>query len=410
MNGENKTAVEQASKLAEQLPTLNVGETRVDVLGTAHVSRVSRDQVTELLESGGYDAVAVELCKNRYEAIVYPNAVAQIDLGQAIRKRRLGAIIALLALHAYQQRLADHLGVELGAEMKEAVRCSQEHEIALALIDRDIGVTFKRIYRSVSWWRRMTLATELLLGLFSRQRITEVSVEEMKQSDMLSGLFRELQVLDPRFYETLLAERDLYMALKIINYAVDKKPRRMLVVVGAGHVEGLTGFLLGFLGGKVGDSSREIKRLDETPPAAKWVKFVPWAIVGLILTGFTAAFRQDIDLGVELVIAWILFNGGLSSLGALLAGAHPLTIVTAFLAAPLTSINPIIGAGMVAAAVELYLRKPTVVDFQNLRTDTARWVGWRSNRVARTALIFLFSGIGSAVGTYLGGFYIYGKL
>ncbi len=397
-------------KSPDDLPTLTIGATRVDILGTAHVSRASREDVARLLASGAYDAVGVELCKRRHEAIVDPESVARVDIWKAIRERRLGAMAALVALSAYQQRFADHLGVELGGEMKEAVRFSREHGLSLTLIDRDVGVTLKRVYRSVPWWRRMMLVNLLLFGVFSRHKISEEHVEEMKESDVLTGMFHELQSLDPRLYGALITERDRYMAAKIVAYARREKPARMLAIVGAGHLSGLGEHLARYSPGEPRDPNTEIQALDKEPRPRKWVKFVPWVVVALIIAGFAAGFRQGTGLGLELVLDWILINGSLAAVGALLAGAHPLTVVSAFLAAPLTSLNPTVGAGMAAAAVEVYLRKPTVLDFENIRKDTVHWSGWRRNRVACALLVFILTSVGSAIGTYIGGFHIYGSL
>ena len=395
----------------DNLPSLQVGTTRVDLLGTAHVSRVSREQVAQLLAMKDYDAVAVELCERRYQAILDPGAIERIDIWQSIREKKLGAMAVMIALSAYQQRLADSLDVELGGEMKEAIKLAREYNLSLALIDRDIGVTLKRLYRGVPWWRRMTLISSLLFSVFSRENISEAHVEEMKKSDILTGVFQELQTLSPHLYQALLTERDRYMAAKIVSYVHEKKPARMLVVIGAGHLAGLLEYLRRYDFSDDQDAmATEISELSKTPPPSKWLKFIPWVVVGVILAGFSIGFSRDTTLGFELVIDWILINGSLAALGALCAGAHPLTIVTVFFAAPLTSINPAIGAGMVAAAVEVYLRKPTVADFENIRKDTTHLSGWRRNRVARALLIFILSSVGSAFGTYIGGFHIYDSL
>ena len=394
----------------ETLSTLRFDNTRIDLLGTVHVSRASRKQVTQLLETGDYDTVAVELCERRHQAIVDPDAVARTDLGKVIRERKLGAMAAMLALSAYQQRLADQLETELGGEMKEAVRISRKRGLVLVLVDRDVGITLKRIYRNVPWWRRMVLLNSLLFSVFSRHNISEEQIEEMKGGDMLSAMFRDLQVLEPRLYETLITERDRYIAARIAAYVCEHRPARMLVVVGLGHLAGILHYLPRYFSTDAREPSAEIAELDQTPAAATWIKWIPWIVVAVILGGFYAGFRHNTELGLELVLDWVLINGGLAALGAAVAGAHPLTMVTAFLAAPLTSINPTIGAGMVTAAAEVYFRKPTLADFENVRKDTAHWSGWRRNRVSRTLLIFIFSTLGSALGTYIGGFHIYDSL
>ena len=254
------------------------------------------------------------------------------------------------------------------------------------------------------------LVNSLIYSLFSRQKISLDHVEEMKNSDVLTGMFQELQEIDPRLHEVLVSERDRYMSANIFTYVHREKTRRLLAVVGAGHLAGVVGGLQSYLADGSLDPHAEIDRLDQVPPYSKWLRFIPWIVIGIILAGFVAGFSQGAALGQGLVLDWILINGGLAAFGATFAGAHPLTILVAFVSAPFTSINPTIGAGMVAAAAELYLRKPLVEDFRNLRQATTSWTGWWHNRIARTLLIFLFTSAGSAVGTYIGGFHIYGSL
>jgi pheromone shutdown protein TraB len=177
-------------------------------------------------------------------------------------------------------------------------------------------------------------------------------------------------------------------------------------VVGAGHLKGLEAQLER----GIEDPRAVIESLDRVPDGARWPRYISWLIVALVLVGFGIGFSRSPELGWRLVLDWVLINGGLSALGALVAAAHPLTVVTAFVAAPLTSLNPTIGAGMVTAAAEIYLRKPQVGDFARLREDTALFAGWRKNRVARTLLVFLLSTLGSAIGTYVAGFRIFGRL
>ncbi len=137
---------------------------------------------------------------------------------------------------------------------------------------------------------------------------------------------------------------------------------------------------------------------------------LPWGIVALVLAGFVIGFSRSQELGLQLIGDWIVINGGLAGLGALIALAHPVTILGVIIAAPLTSLNPLIGAGFVAAAIELWLRKPSVGDFSNLRKDVTKATGWWRNRVARTLLVFFLATLGSAAGTYLAGFRIFGRL
>ena len=408
-NGDGRGARERHEERREEpCVQLDVGATRVVILGTAHVSDASRREVRARIESGAYDAVAVELCASRHKAITDPESFADMDLWQVIRRRQVFAVTAMLTLSGCQQRLAERLGVDAGAELKEAVRLAAERGLPLALADREIGLTLKRLYHGVVWWRRPALLSGLLAGLFHADEVSEADVERAKHGETLEAAFRHLPFFGEEIERTLVHERDLYMATKIRKFVSERKPKTLLAVVGAGHLDGLRRELADTSG--AGQADATIADLEEVPVRGRWWKLLPWAIVAVIIAGFVVGFARDFDLGLELVLDWILINGGLAALGAALAAAHPATVGAVFVAAPLTSINPTIGAGMAAAAVELFVRKPRVSDFEKLKSDVSRFSRWRRNRVARTLLIFVFSTIGSAVGTYLGSFHIYDSL
>lgn len=385
---------------------VQLGESRLTLLGTAHVSRASADAVAELLASGAYDAVAVELCPSRYNALIDPDALARMDLFSVIRQGRAYMVVASLALAAYQQRLADQFGIEPGAEQRAAVRLARERHLPVLLVDREIGITLRRVSAGLPWWRRMGLFSGLLATMLSRDQVSEEEIERLKEGDVLETTFGEFAENRAELYRPLIDERDRYMAARLREEITRDGHANLLVVLGAGHLKGVARYL----GEPPGDPAAEIAELDRLPAPRRWPKVVPWVVVGLILAGFGYGFSQSHDLGWGLVLDWVLINGTLCALGAAIAAAHPLTVVTAFLAAPLTSLNPTIGAGMVTGAVELALRKPQVGDFGRLRRDTAELKGWWRNRVSRTLLVFLLSTLGSAIGTYVAGFRIAGRL
>ena len=390
----------------EPVLEVEVGESRITLLGTAHVSRASAEKVRELLQSDHYDSVAVELCPSRYNAIVDPDALSRMDLFQVIREKKASMVTASLALGAFQQRLAEQFGIEPGAEMRAAIDCALDADLPVLLIDREIGVTLKRAYRNVPWWKRLSLLGGLLGSITSRQEITEQDIEELKKKDMLESVFTEFADQDTDLYRPLIDERDRYMAARLQEEIHTDGHKHVLAVIGAGHLKGIAGYLQS--GNKRPEET--IAELDSEPPPRRWLKALPWLIVALIVAGFVTGFMRNPSLGWQLVQDWVVINGGLSALGALIAGAHPLTILTAFLAAPLTSLNPMIGAGFVAVAAEMYLRRPNVGDFSNLRKDTTHLKGWWRNRVTRTLLVFLLSSLGSAIGTWVAGIMIYDKL
>lgn len=394
-----------AAEASTLLREVQLGNTTVTLLGTAHISRSSAEQVAAELDSKAYQAVAVELCPSRFEALTNPDRLAQLDLMQVLRQGKASMVMANLAMAAYQQRLGEQLGIEPGAEMRMAVTQAEVHDLPVVLIDREIGITLKRTAGNLSWWRRAILFTGLIGSLVSREEVSEEDIEHLKEGDVLETTFAEFAHDRDDLFQPLIAERDRYMAAKLRQAAHEHPGRPILAVVGAGHLNGIAKHLE-----DAGDPAATLSQLDAIPEKARWPKFIPWLIVALVITGFYLGFTRNPDLGWQLVRDWVVINGGLSALGALLAAAHPLTVVTAFVAAPITSLNPTIGAGMVTAAAELLLRKPRVADFANLRHDTTRLRGWWHNRVSRTLLVFLLSTLGSAAGTYIAGFLIYDRL
>ena len=197
------------------------------------------------------------------------------------------------------------------------------------------------------------------------------------------------------------------MAVRLREETNVEPYKNVLVVIGAGHLKGLAQNLEA----PSENAPKEVRqRLETLPKGTPWLRVLPWLIVVLVITGFIIGFSRSPELGLQLVADWVLINGGLTALGAIIATAHPLTIIGAFFAAPLTSLNPLIGAGFVAAGIELWARKPKMGDFNTLRQDVTEWRGWWRNRVARTLLVFFFATLGSAAGTYLAGFSIAGRL
>ena len=391
---------------SEPLAMVERPDVRFTILGTAHVSRTSAEEVERLISSGEFDAVAIELDPSRHQALTDPDRWAKLDLFKVLREGKAGMVAANLALGAFQQRLADQLGIEPGQEMRVAIRTADDHQLPLLLIDRDIGITLRRVYRNVPWWQRFGLLGGLLASVLSHQEITEAEIEKLKEGDMLEATFTEFAESSSAMYQPLISERDSYMVAKLEQATASGDFKRVLVVIGAGHLKGLRGLLER----GDGDPGGTIQSLDAVPAPSRWRRVVPWVIVALILFGFVVGFARSPELGVQILADWFFINGGLAALGAIIALAHPLTIVGVFVAAPLTSLNPLIGAGFVAAGIELWLRKPNVGDFERLRSDVTSARGWWRNRVARTLLVFILATLGSVAGTYLAGFRIFGRL
>ena len=403
-------AIELASehdKQTEQLRTVRVNNCNITLLGTAHVSKASADKVQELIATGKYDAVAVELCPSRHRVIVNPDAMAQMDLFQVIKNGQASMVTASLALGAFQQRMAEQFNIEPGAEMRVAIKDAQAAKLPVLLIDREIGTTLKRIYRNVPWWKRFTLFAGLIESVISKEKFSAAEIEKLKEGDVLESSFAQFAENEKDLFRPLISERDEYMSARLIKECSENNYQHILAVIGAGHLNGMVQQLETQ---SITNPDERIAQLDTIPASSQWFKFIPWIIVALILAGFVIGFTRSPEIGTAMIVDWIVINGGLSALGAAIAFAHPLSILTAFLAAPLTSLNPTIGAGMVVAAVETFLRKPKVGDFNRLRADTTSLKGWWRNRVTRILLIFILSTLGSAIGTYVAGFRIIEQL
>ena len=344
---------------------------RIRLLGTAHVSRKSAEAVAGAIAEGTFDTVAIELCENRYRGMVDPDVLGRMNLFEVIRSGKALMVTAMLAMGAFQQRIAEQFGIEPGAEMRAAIDGAKERDTKLSLIDRDIAVTLKRIYRNVPLWKRFYLFSGLFASVVVDEEFEEGDIEALKENDLLESTFQQFAATEQRIYRPLIEERDEYMALKLIDVVAEGN-KDILAVVGAGHLRGIQAYLETQPGPVAEARNERLSVLNSVPETRRWLRFVPWLIVALVLAGFGFGFARSPELGWTLVLEWVVINGGLSALGAAIAGGHVVTVISAFLAAPLTSLNPTVGAGMVTALVEAWIRKPTVADFATLLTNVFR--------------------------------------
>ena len=380
---------------------------RYTLLGTAHISSSSVDAVREAIGSGAFDTIAVELDPQRLQSLTDPGALAKLDLVQVIRSGKTALFAANLGLAAYQRRLAEQLGIEPGAELKAAALDARARGLSLHLIDRDVGVTFKRTSQRLGWWGRAKLMGGLVAALFGDEDVGDEEIEKLKQGDLLEASFGEFAADNPVLYDSVIAERDRYMAARLRESATAASgAREVLAVVGAGHLQGLAQHL----------------RQDTTEPAAtraelesvKEKSSIPWfsiALAAFVLGGFAWGFwRGGLDVGADLLLYWVLLTGTLGAIGCAVAGGHPLSILAAFVASPVTPLHPALASGTISALVEAWVRKPTYADFMALRNDVATVRGWWRNRVARVLLNFFLTSLGTAIGVWLGGARMLGKL
>ena len=370
---------------------------RYTLLGTAHVSKASVDAVRAAIASGAFDQVAVELDPQRLQALTDPQALAKLDLIKVLREGKTALFAANLALAGYQRRLAEKLGIEPGAELKVAALEARALDLPLHLIDRDVGLTFRRAMRSLGWWGRAKISAGLLTGMIASEDVDEAQIEKLKEGDMLESAFNEFASETPQLYEAIIAERDRYMAARLREST--EGAREVLAVVGAGHLQGLARHLR--------EDTDAPSKVREELESVKPPSSIPWFTIALsvfVLGGFAWGFwRGGIDVGTDLLLYWVLLTGTLGAIGCAVAGGHPLSILAAFIASPVTPLHPALASGTVSALVETWIRKPTYADFMALRDDVTTLRGWWRNRVARVLLNFFLTSLGTAIGVWVGG-------
>ena len=384
----------------DQVQVLRIDGREFILVGTAHVSKGSTDLVREVIEREMPDHVAVELDAQRYQALTEQQRWESLDIKEIIRKKQLATLIVNLLLASYQKRMGLKLGVMPGTELLEAVRAAEGNGIAVTLADRDVRVTLRRAWRSMSFWRKSLFLSALLASLFDDKELTEARIQELLKRDVLSELMRDLGEAMPELKKVLIDERDLYL-----SHMIREAPgERVAAVVGAGHLEGIRKALLEYREADV----QELNRIPPVSPAWKWIGWsLPVAIVASIAyIGWT----QGPAAAGDNALFWILASGTPCALGAILALAHPLTVLAAFVSAPITTLSPVLGAGYVTAFVQAFVRPPRVKEFQTVAEDVTKLRRWWQSRLLRVFLAFLLPSLGASLGMIFGSVEIFGNL
>ena len=375
---------------------LELGDKQITIIGTAHVSRESIEEVRNVVQSESPDTVCVELDRARYKALTEQDSFRRLDIVRILREKKGFLLLANLVLSSFQRRLGLDVGIRPGEEMLAAVVLAREKGLQYTLCDRDIQITLRRAWMKSNFWAKNKMLAAMLSSIFVNERIDEDEIEKLKEKNELQGMLEELSTYLPTVKQVLIDERDQYLAAKVYR----TNARRVVAVLGQGHLEGVVRELE-----KLQNGATEIDTaaLEVLPPRGIAAKVLPWfiplAVIGLFVVGF---FRSGWELSLAMAWRWILVNGSLSALGALMAMAHPLTIAAAFLGSPITSVNPTVGVGIVTGILEAVLRKPRVVDFENLHDDILSLKGFFRNRFTHVFVVFLLSSLGSAIGTFVG--------
>ncbi|MBW2559003.1 MAG: TraB/GumN family protein [Deltaproteobacteria bacterium] len=368
---------------------IKTGDREIILIGTAHVSRDSADLVEKVIEEERPDTVCVELCQSRYDAITQKTNWEEMDILKIIRKKQTALLLSQLIMASFQKKLAEKFNINPGEEMIRAINKAEEAGAEIVLADRDIRVTMKRTWRNMRFFNKLRFVFELISSIFMGEDISEEDIEKLKERDALELALQTFGKELPEIKITLIDERDQFLAHSIASAPGD----RIVAVVGAGHVPGILKNL---------DRDIDIAAINEVPPKGRAGRFVGWgisfAVIGLIVAGF---FHSGSGASLNMIKWWFLVNGVCAGLGAAIVLAHPLTIIVSIIAAPLTSINPMIAAGWVAGLTEASLKKPQVKDFIDLKTDISSVKGFWHNKITRILLLIVFVNIGSSIGTFV---------
>jgi pheromone shutdown-related protein TraB len=375
--------------------TLVLGDRVIMLIGTAHVSRESIQEVAEAIRNERPDQVCVELDGERYNAMAQKDNWEKLNVVKVFREGKGFLLMANLVLSGFQRRMGNELGVKPGEEMKTAIDTAIELGIPYRLCDREVQITLRRAWARCGFLSKSKLLASLAFSAFSTEKLSETEIENLKNRSELDGMMSELADYLPSVKETLIDERDRYLAATIWSGGA----ARQLAVVGAGHLPGIKAHLERIAAGEESADVAELDKLLPPPVLSKiagWI--IPLIILAILVLGF---FRAGAEVSLSMLLRWALWNGSLAALGTLIALGHPLSILVSFVGAPIATINPFIGVGLFSGITEATLRKPRVTDAETISDDVSGLKGIYRNRITRALLVFLLSSIGGMAGNFI---------
>lgn len=374
----------------ENITRIHLDGKELILIGTAHVSKQSAEQVKEVIERERPDSVCIELDDQRYKSITEGNKWKETDIFKVIKEKKATLLLMNLAISSNQNRLAKQFGIKPGQEMLQGIESAKEIGAELVLADRNIQITFSRIWSNVGFWGKGQLLTSIIYSIFNKESISEEELEKMKSQDTLNAALAEISEAFPKLKTPLIDERDQYLAQKIKEAPGEK----IVAVLGAAHVPGIT---------KEIHRDHDLQALTKTKPKSKLPQIIGWAIPVFIIALIVITFFLNPSAGMDQAISWVLWTGVLAAIGTALAFGHPLAILSAFVAAPITTLHPLIAAGFVSGIVQTYFHRPNVGDFETLSEDVFSIKGFWRNKVTRVLLVVVLTNLGGSLGTFIGG-------
>ena len=376
---------------------------KITLIGTAHVSKESVEEVKETIKTINPDCVAVELDEKRADSIQNSEKYKELDIVQVLKRGEGFLLIANLILASFQRKMGQNVGVKPGDEMLAAIEVAKELNIPTALVDRPIQITLRRAWAKNGFMGRIKLLSTLIASAFSKEEVPAEEIEKLKKQSEMDSMMTELAEYMPVIKEVLIDERDKYLATNIWN----SQGNNVVAVLGAGHLPGVEAHLIKMSKNEEVADNSEISSVPPKKVASKiagWI--IPTIVIAVIVAGFVYGGTKA---GSMMLTTWFLWNGIPAAIGTTIALAHPITVIVAFLTAPFTSLCPFIGVGFVTGIVQAIVQKPKVTDIETLQ-DNISLKGFYKNRILKVLMVFVLSSLGSSIGTFIGGADIIGQL
>ncbi len=374
----------------DNVKRLNYQDKEIILIATAHVSKESAELVKKVIDEEHPDSICIELDADRYQNIQNPKAWEDTDIIEVIKSKKIGFLIANLFLGSYQKKLAKKLNTTVGGEMLQGIESSKETGAELVLADRNIQTTFMRIWRKLRFWDKIKLFAGLLFSADEDTEITDEDLQNLLKEDMLESATADLRKEFPQIGEVLISERDQYLAYNIKN-APGKK---VVAILGGAHVPGIQKEIY---------KEQNIENISIVPQKSLFSKLAGWIIPAIITFLIVYSFVLNLQTGLRQLSTWVLWTGALAALFTALSLGHPLSILTSFVAAPFTTLHPLLACGWFAGLVEASIKKPAVKDIQNIQTDMLSIKGIFRNRFLKTILVVIMANIGGSIGTFVAG-------
>ena len=376
--------------MEEHIVRLDYQGKQIILVATAHVLKQSAELIKKVIHEERPDSVCVELDEERYQSILNPKAWENTEIIQVIKSKKVGFLLANLILGSYQKRIAKDLDTVAGQEMLEGINSAKETNAQLVLADRSIQTTFTRIWRKLNLWDKAKLLFDLLVSEDDDKSLSNDDVSELLKTDVLASVTAQVREKFPKIADILISERDQYLA-----HMIKEAPGKTVVaVLGGAHVPGVAQEIF---------KTQDIAELSKVPAKNPVSRVLGWAIPVLIIGLMLYSLIMNVETGVRQLSSWALWTGVPAAVFTALSFGHPLSILTSLVAAPFTTLNPLIACGWITGLVEATIRKPTVQDINNIPRDIFSLKYFFKNRFLKVLLIVIMANLGSSIGSFATG-------